>query len=79
MLRSYDLDNQELDAIDLIGEYLANIAREVWCTYHTTLEAMPGQLVYSWDMILDNPYVADWNKITQKKQGLINKWNAREK
>ena len=29
-------------------------------------------------MILDIPYVADWNKITQKKQDLINKSNARE-
>ena len=29
-------------------------------------------------MILDIPYVADWNKIVQKKQDLINKSNIKE-
>eukprot|EP00957_Ditylum_brightwellii_P080919 6155499-Ditylum_brightwellii.AAC.1 len=68
MLRSHDLDNQNLDAIDPLGKYLANTAWAIRCACHTTLEAMPGQLVYSRDMILEILYVADWNKITNKNR-----------
>eukprot|EP00957_Ditylum_brightwellii_P123481 9414685-Ditylum_brightwellii.AAC.1 len=48
-------------------EYFTNIAWAIRCTYHPTLEAMPGQLVFGRDMILDIPYVANWNKITSDK------------
>ena len=46
MLRSFDLDNQELDEHDPFGEYLAQVAWAICCTYHTALEATPGQLVH---------------------------------
>jgi hypothetical protein len=78
MLRSFDLDNQELDEHDPFGEYLALVAWTILCTYHTMLEAMPGQLVYRRDMILDIPYTTSWGKINSRKQELIAKSNERE-
>eukprot|EP00957_Ditylum_brightwellii_P003012 230277-Ditylum_brightwellii.AAC.1 len=64
MLRSFDLDNQALDKIDLFGEYLSSIAWAMQCTYHPTLEAMPRQLVFGRDMTLDILFVAYWTKIS---------------
>ena len=78
MLRSYDLDNQDLDKLDPFGEYLNGIAWAIRCTYHTTLEATPGQLVYGRDMIMDIPFMADWPKIINRKQQLIDKSNSKE-
>ena len=78
MLRSYNLDDQELDTLDPFSEYLNGIAWAIRCTFHTTLEATPGQLVYGRDMILDIPFKANWTKITNKKQELIDKSNERE-
>ena len=79
MLRSYDLDNQDLDKLDPFGEYLHGIAWAIRCTYHTTLEATPGQLVYGRDMVMDIPFMADWPKIVNRKQQLIDKSNSKEK
>ena len=78
MLRSFDLDNQELDEHDLFGEYLAQVAWAIRCTYHATLRATPGQLVYGRDMILDIPYTANWSKINSRKQELIDKSNKKK-
>ena len=47
-------------------------------TYHTTTEATPGQLVFGRDMLFDIPFTADWTKIEQKKQKIINKSNITE-
>jgi hypothetical protein len=44
-------------------------------TYHTTLQAIPGQLVFGRDMLLSIPFRAD---IKIRKQGLINKGVLRE-
>eukprot|EP00957_Ditylum_brightwellii_P151339 11523908-Ditylum_brightwellii.AAC.1 len=51
MLRSYDLDNQELDQIAPFSKYLATIVWENQCTYHTTLEATSEDLAFGRDMI----------------------------
>ena len=47
-------------------------------TYHTTLHAMPGQLVFGRDMILNTQYLADWTAIKAHKQQLISKNNIIE-
>ena len=47
-------------------------------TYHTTLQATPGQLVFGRDMILPIQFKADWALITQRKQAEINRSNAKE-
>ena len=57
---------------------LAAVAFAVRSTYHTTLKATPGQLVFGRDMILNIKHVADWEAIKQRKQKLINQNNKRE-
>ena len=38
-------------------------------TYHTTLRATPGQLVFGRDMILNVQYQSDWTAIKSRKTG----------
>ena len=45
------------------------------CTYHTTLQATPGQLVFGRDMILPITFKADWALIARCKQEQINASN----
>ena len=59
MLRSFNLDELTLDPHDPFGEILARVAWDVRSTYHTSLEATPGQLVFRRDMILDLSYIAN--------------------
>ena len=47
-------------------------------TYHTTLQATPGQLVFGNDMILNTPLISDWGDIRQLKLKLIEKNNQLE-
>jgi hypothetical protein len=47
-------------------------------TYHTILQATPGQLVFGRDMVLNTQYVADWTAIKARKQELIRKNNIIE-
>ena len=46
--------------------------------YHTTLRAMPGQIIFGRDMTLDMQYLADWTAIKARKQQLIHKNNIIE-
>jgi len=78
MLRSFDLDNLNLDPNDPFGDVLARIGWAVRSTYHTTLEASPGQLVFGRDMLFDIDFTADWHKIYHRRQEIINKNNLRE-
>jgi hypothetical protein len=39
---------------------------------HTTLGSSPGSFVFSRDMFLNIPLIADWHAITQKHEHLIN-------
>ena len=45
-LRTYELQEQELDEDDPFGAMLANVSWALRSTYHTVLEATPGQLVF---------------------------------
>jgi hypothetical protein len=47
-------------------------------TYHTTLRAMPGQLVFGRDMILNVQHITDWTAIKKHKQHPIYKNNQIE-
>ena len=78
MLRSFELENQELDENDPWSSFLSSTAWAIRSTYHTILEATPGQLVFGRDMILPIQFKADWADIIQRKQRQIEKDNARE-
>jgi hypothetical protein len=78
MLRTYELEERELDQNDPFSEILSSIAFAIRATYHTTLQATPAQLVFGRDMILPIAIEADWQLIKQKKQDEINRNNRRK-
>ena len=76
LIRSFELqDNPYLDTDDPWLGILAAAAFAMCSTYHTTLRATPGQLIFGRDMILNMQYLADWTAIKARKQQLIRKNN----
>ena len=57
---------------------MTSVAYAVRSTYHTTLKATPGQLVFGRDMILPIRFKADWARIASRKQTIIDQSNKRE-
>jgi len=78
MIRCFELDKLDLDPNDPFGDIIARISWAVRSTYHTTLQASPGQLVFGRDMLFDIDFTADWHQIYERKQQIINKNNLRE-
>ena len=69
LIRSFKLqDNPYLDSDDLWSGILTAALFAMCSTYHTTLHAMPGQLMFGRDMILNTQYLADWTAIKAHKQ-----------
>jgi len=58
-------------AQDLVDTALANCMFATRATIHSALQATPGSLSFSRDMILDIPVQADWLTIQQKRQTII--------
>jgi len=77
-IRTFNLDDADLDPRDPYGDLLASVAWAVRSTYHTTLEATPGQLVFGRDMVFDVEHQANWENIRRRKQRIINKSNEAE-
>ena len=78
MLRSFNMEQLQLDPCNPFGEIIARVAWAVRSTYHTSLGASPGQLVFGRDMLLDMTYETDWEALRIKQQNKINKSNIRE-
>ena len=78
MIRTFNLQQNYLDEDDPWKGILAATAFAVRSTYHTTLQATPGQLVFGRDLILNCEFIADWKAIKKQKQQLINKNNQRK-
>ena len=51
-LRTFELENQQLSKINPFEPFLTATAYAIRSTYHTTLKATPGQLVFGRDMLL---------------------------
>lgn len=77
-LRTFELSKRELDNNTPFEEFLTATAYAMRTTYHTTLGATPGQLVFGRDMILPVKFNVDWALIAQRKQTIINKSNEAE-
>jgi transposase InsO family protein len=58
--------------------FLAAAAWAIRSTYHTTLDATPGQLVFGRDMLLNIAFKANWEHIRHNKQISINASNLKE-
>jgi transposase InsO family protein len=78
MLRTFELEEQDLDARDPFGSFLSAAAYAIRSTYHTVLEASPAELVFGRHMLLPVKFTADWQAIQAKRQKRIEDSNARE-
>ena len=78
MIRTMELEEEELDDENPFGETLSSIAYAIRSTYHTTLESTPTQLVFGRDMILPISLRANWNESETKRERKIAHNNAVE-
>ena len=78
MLRSFNLEKENLEEDNPFDHFLQSTAWAIRSTYHTTLQATPCQLVFGRDMIHNIACKANWNRIQKRKQDLINKSNNKE-
>ena len=60
------------DANDLIDDALATAMHATRTNVSSTLGSSPGALVYSRDMFLDIPLIADWILIQQRREQIVN-------
>ena len=78
LVRTFELEENYLDVDKPWNGILAAAAFAVRSTYHTTLQATPGQLVFGRDMVINTPFIADWEAIRCRKQQIIDKNNKME-
>jgi hypothetical protein len=68
MLHTSELDmTASVDAND-IDTFLTNVTWAICPTYHAVLKVSLGTAIFSWDMLPDIPFLADWNKIGDYRQ-----------
>ena len=77
-MRTFELEKRELEDKEPFEPFLTATAYAIRSTYHTTLKATPGQLVFGRDMILPVLFKANWASIALRKQARINKSNTQE-
>jgi hypothetical protein len=82
MLRSFDLEynheNLEEQEDYPFDYFLQSTAWDIRSTYHTTMQAIPCQLVFGRDMIHNIVFRENWDRIQKRKQEIINKSNQKE-
>ena len=78
ILRTFELEERELNPEDPFTEFLNAAAFAIRATYHTTLGCSPSQLVFGRDMILPIAFNANWDRIRHQRQEEVHQNNARE-
>ena len=73
-----NLMNVKFDVIDPWSSILASIDYAVRCSFHSTLKATPGQLVFGRDMLLDLKFEPNYEQTWAQKQQSTNYDNIRE-
>ncbi len=68
MLHTTELDMANTVATSDIDDFLTDAAWAICSTYHKVLQASPGAAIFGWDMLFDIPFLADWNKIGERRQ-----------
>jgi transposase InsO family protein len=68
ILRAFELKERDLDQDDPWNEVLHACAFGIMSTFHTTLQASPGQIVFGRDVIHDIRFQANWDIIKNNKQ-----------
>jgi hypothetical protein len=67
-----------MDEKDPWGPFLSSAAYAICSTFHTTLKATPGQLVFGRDMVVPIKFMEDWGAIEQQRQKEMVRNNRRE-
>ena len=62
-----NVNEHDFDDMDPWSELLASVAWAICSTHHTILQAIPRQLVFGRDMVLNLKFVADWEAIRLRK------------
>ena len=78
MLRTFELENQQLDDTEPWKRFLAAASFAIRSTYHTTLGATPAQLVYNRDMLLPIQFNFKWADIKMRRQKEMARNNKKE-
>jgi len=78
MLRTFELENQQLNRREPWKRFLSAAAFAIRSTFHTTLGATPGQLIYNRDMLLPLQFNYRWADIKMRRQQEMDRNNARE-
>jgi hypothetical protein len=78
MLHTSKLDMAELVKASDIDAFLSDAVWAICFTYHTVLKVSPGAAIFGRDMLLDIPFIADWQKIGEYRQRLTDLSNAHE-
>ena len=68
MILTFELEDIELDEDDPFCGLISVVGFAIRSTYHTTLQATPGQLVFGRDVIFSIQYIADWQHTKNRKQ-----------
>jgi hypothetical protein len=70
MLRTMSLEDMYLlpPPYDPFAGVIAAIGYALRSSWHTTMQATPGQLVFGRDMALNIKHIADWNYMQQRRQ-----------
>ena len=72
MLCTAEIDMANTVVPSDIDTFLTDVAWAICSTYHTVLKASPGAAIFGRDMLFDIPYLADWKKIGDYRQGQTN-------
>ena len=78
LVHTFELEENYLDVDKTQDGILAAAVFSVQSTCHTTLQATPGQLVFGHDMVINTPFIAEWEAIKQRKHQIIDKNNKME-
>jgi hypothetical protein len=78
MLHTSELDMAEMVKASDIDIFLSDAAWAICSTCHTVLNTSPGAAIFGRDMLFDILFLADWQKIGERRQRLTDLNNACE-
>jgi hypothetical protein len=78
ILRTAELDMTNSLTPNDVDVFLDKAAWGICFTYHTVLKAPSGAAIFGQDMLFNIPFVADWQKIGERRQSLTNRDNQQE-
>ena len=74
---SMELHTKHCDDVT-IHAVLQNVAYGLRATYHSSIAASPGQLVFGRDMVINSIYLANWKNLATRRQTQIHHNNVSE-